>query len=291
MYLLLSEDSEGVLSVNGSIGAVQVDTLGILKGTGNINGGVGVDGGLAAGNSIGELNIQGSLVFNEGSTLYIEIAPDSSSQIHEDSTITISENTTFSVLPNFGAYEGSLEYTVMDTTQANGIEGTFTTLTVPGSFFLESDLTYSSQSVTLTITPMTIDVDSFSVYPGNNAAAVADALNDVIEWNRQYVRYFAEDTTGGENAKLSDLLGSLVDIMETDAVGPALDQMHPAALKGLIVSQEAVSVGVQEALSLRMSKEMSTGSCTKQKRDYTVWLNGMGDVLNQESNKIGRAHV
>lgn len=66
--------SHGALAVNQSLtsSSVIVESSGMLQGSGTVISAVGVSGNLAPGNSIGQLDIVGSLSMNSGSTITIE---------------------------------------------------------------------------------------------------------------------------------------------------------------------------------------------------------------------------
>ncbi len=66
--------AEGILRANGTLNSqVQVYQQGVLRGVGQVNGAITVNGTLAPGNSPGTLTVSGPVVMNAGSSLQIDI--------------------------------------------------------------------------------------------------------------------------------------------------------------------------------------------------------------------------
>jgi autotransporter-associated beta strand protein len=140
----------GILSVNGSItssSGVTVNTGGALGGNGQlpsvtINGGV-----LAPGNSIGTININGSLTLTAASTYLVEVSPTAADRTNVTGTATLAG--TVSLLTQ-GAPNFSKVYTILSA--AGGHNGTFGPI-ASGNPLVIAALSYTSTDVLLSFSP------------------------------------------------------------------------------------------------------------------------------------------
>jgi uncharacterized protein with beta-barrel porin domain len=134
----------GTLSVNGVInGLVTVNAGGTLGGTGTINDVVVNGGTLAPGNSIGTLNVAGSLTFTAASSYMVEISGASSDLTRVTGVATLG-GATVVVVPT-----GTLakQYTIL--TATGGVSGTFNPVVSSASPNLGASLSYDLNNVYL----------------------------------------------------------------------------------------------------------------------------------------------
>ncbi|WP_245309672.1 autotransporter outer membrane beta-barrel domain-containing protein [Bradyrhizobium jicamae] len=136
----------GTLSVNGIInGLVTVNAGGTLGGTGTIDN-VFVNGGaLAPGNSIGTLNVAGSLTFTAASSYMVEISGASSDLTVVTGVATLG-GATVVVIPTGTVTK---QYTIL--TATGGVAGTFNPVVSSASPNLNASLSYDLNNVYLNI--------------------------------------------------------------------------------------------------------------------------------------------
>ena len=158
----------GVLHVNGQLTspAVAVQSGGVLGGTGTIVGAVTNNGTIGAGNSIGTLSVQGSVVFNSGSTLQIEANSAGQADLLSVTGTTTINGGTVQVLAAGGTYLPSTSYTIIATTA--GRTGTFSGV-ISNFAFLAPTLTYDVNNVYLTLERNSIDLDAIGGTPNQRA--------------------------------------------------------------------------------------------------------------------------
>ena len=207
----------GTLIVNGSM--VNVDTLvsgGVLGGTGTTGDVTANSGGtVAPGNSIGTLNVNGNVTFNNGSIYEAEVnAAGQSDLLNATGTATINGGTV-SVITEAGAYGASTQYTIL--TAAGGVTGTFGGSDVSGynPLFFSSALTYDAFNVFLTL-----DYDStafLDIADTPNQKAVAGAmaalggnapfLSDFVVLTDDGIRMGLDTLSGEAHASVQSILG------------------------------------------------------------------------------------
>ena len=134
----------GTLSVNGVInGLVTVNAGGTLGGTGTIDN-VFVNGGvLAPGNSIGTLNVAGSLTFSAASSYMVEISGTSSDLTRVTGAVTLG-GATVVVVPTGTVAK---QYTIL--TATGGLADTFNPVVSGVSSNLNPTLSYDTNNVYL----------------------------------------------------------------------------------------------------------------------------------------------
>ena len=141
----------GILHVNGQLtsAAVTVSAGGTLAGTGTIVGAVTInDGNLAPGNSIGTLNVQGSLVFAAAASYLVEVSTASADRVNVTTTAALGGAT---VKASFaaGAYVAR-QYTILNAT--GGVTGIFNgpvNTNLPSGF--QANLSYDANNVYLNL--------------------------------------------------------------------------------------------------------------------------------------------
>ena len=263
----------GNLNVNGSItsSSVTITSGATLSGTGTV-GPVDNFGTIAPGNSSGTLHVSGPLTFESGSTYLETIDANGLSKLIMTGALTINSDTTFEINPTTCfPYSNKGPFTVME---ASSVTGTFSniTTTVPGVI---GTLSYSGTSVLLLVSVSSLA--SFG-FVGNELSA-AEAIDKVA-------------VSG--NPVLDPVICSLYPLTQQEK-SDALNQMHPALFKGLIISQENNAVRVQNSLEMRMQNELDTlhcyfskneegeKCCKKKKRIFHIWADGFGDSLHQNA--------
>ena len=134
----------GTLSVNGTInGLVTVNAGGTLGGTGTIDNVVVNGGVLAPGNSIGTLNVAGSLTFSAASSYMVEISGASSDLTRVAGAATLG-GATVVVVPSGTVTK---QYTIL--TATGGVPDTFNPVVSGVSPNLNPTLSYDTNNVYL----------------------------------------------------------------------------------------------------------------------------------------------
>ena len=134
----------GTLSVNGVVnGLVTVNASGTLGGTGTIDNVIVNDGVLAPGNSIGTLNVAGSLTFSAASSYMVEISGASSDLTRVTGVATLG-GATVVVVPSGTVAK---QYTIL--TATGGVSGTFNPVVSSASTNLAASLSYDLNNVDL----------------------------------------------------------------------------------------------------------------------------------------------
>lgn len=251
--------SQGVLGGTGSIGSVTVAPDAAVQGGGAV---------------IGTLSILGDLTLQPGAILGVRLDPAEASIVDMTGVMTIEPGALVLAVPLPGNYSKPVTFTIAEA--LSNVVGRFATAEVMPGFFLNATLSYpTSTTVQITISPINLS----GLVKGANAVATAKALAKIVDRNRA-----AASPSG---ALLTDVIMSLVPfVSSTSQMTYAMNQLHPALFKSMQVMQEAASVSVRESLSVRLQNEMD---CKKEKRVVNVWLNGMGDVLNQHSGSFAKS--
>lgn len=268
--------SSGTLAVNGQITsptAFNVLGGGRLEGTGTIVGNVTVDGTVAPGNSIGTLNVIGNYTQTSNSHFLCEISPTIADKINVSGTVQIDSGATIDITPIPGVYPSEVVYTIIQA--GPSLMGSFANVNF-SSALLSGRLFYGSNYLSLAI--------GFSPFADlalkGNPHKVAVALDTV----------FASD-----NSALSSIQDQLF-FLPADEIAYALDQMHPAQLKAHTLVQENNAVKVRDALLNHFSTPIyaqsgcgafsdQTECCDTEQEPYTVWIDGFGDWLKQDSTR------
>lgn len=203
----------GLLSVNGTLTSptVTIDPLARLGGSGTIVGAVTNKGTIAAGNSIGTLSVQGSVVFETGSTLEVEVNPSGQEDLVAVTGTATINGGTVSVLAASGTYAPSTPYTIVSTTA--GLEGIFSGVT-SNLAFLAPSLTYDAKNAYLTLVNNGIDFDAIGGTPNERAAGrgvqglgTGDPIYDaVLVLDIPGARYAFDQLSGEIHASVAGLL-------------------------------------------------------------------------------------
>ena len=167
---------------NWSNSAFTVENSGVLGGTGQVGDTTIESGGtLAAGNSIGTLNITGDLTFNSGSQLALEVDPASTSSDRIE--VSGQANLAGSVLHvgNDGTYQPFSTYTFLNA--AGGINGQFDDVTSSYAF-LNPVLSYGSNTASLAL--LRNDLSFVSAALTENQRAVASNVDGMAMTHSLY---------------------------------------------------------------------------------------------------------
>ncbi len=176
----------GKLVVNGSTGAVNVSSTGLLAGSGTIGDTV-VSGVVAPGNSIGTMSVTGDLGLGAGSVYQVEVnEAGTQAGINNDllkvtGAVTIDPGADLVVLAERSGDDGSgfdsiNVYTVV--TAEGGITGSFGSVT-DNFVFLDSYLGYDATNVYLTLRRNNVDFVDEARTP--NQKATAEGLDSLSQ--------------------------------------------------------------------------------------------------------------
>ncbi|NIJ65170.1 autotransporter-associated beta strand protein [Sphingomonas leidyi] len=162
--------NDGLLVVNGSLaGAVTIGATGRIGGSGRV-GALTVSGIVAPGNSIGTLNVNGSLTFAAGSTYQVEVSPTGlSDQIVATGAVTINGGAV-SVLT--GGQTNFLPLTTYTILSGSSVTGSFGSV-VTDLAFLTPSLVYNAASVQLRLLRNDVSLGAVAQTPNQMAVAAA----------------------------------------------------------------------------------------------------------------------
>ncbi len=272
----------GALEVSGNIvtSPDPIVALGaLLLGTGTV-GDTDVYGSIKGGGDVlGTLMVEGSLTLRDGSKFITAITPDSVSLIDVEGNIVIETGANYFLVFTQGTYVAGSRVVL----RGDSIAGTFSSETDTQGplrdLFLSLDYTPTEVILNFKSTQ--------SLAYGQNAINVARALDTVIAFNRQEII-----TKDASMLELPKVLLSLYTLTTPKKMTYALNQLHPAQLKGMAISQENNAIDVRESLSQRMTNELeiqncleNSQCCEKNKKTITAWISGLGDTLKQD-NKV-----
>lgn len=265
---------EGRLILNGTIPEdLSVQAAAVLSGTGTITGSLSIDGTLSPGNSIGTIHA-GDTVFNPGSIYSLEINDAGQSDLLDVTGTVVIDGATLSILQG-STYASGTSYTIMNAT--GGITGEFSTIINP---FSNADLTLTNSGNSLFLLLQLKANFGLLGFTGN-PQAVGEAI-DVVALSGSEV--------------LSSVVDSLLPLTPEET-NSALNQMHPALFKGLVISQENSAVKVKDAVGYRMENILDRQSCrsfmkdengkkepcSKDRKAFHLWVDGFGDLMHQQS--------
>ncbi len=303
----------GTLDVLGDIHTSSSLTVGgsgsaaLLLGTGTVGNTIVSSGsGIKGGTIFGTLDVTGTLDLEDGSFFGTAISPGDVSLVAATGGVTIGDSTLV-----IATQPGTYSDNTVTILTGSSISGEFSSVDVNGLAvnFLTANLTYNATSVTLGL--KTRDVTSLA--SGGNAIQVADGLDGAIAYNRSHVSATITPASSSlalgatlpsgatlvlsPTPQLVDVLASLIGFTTEKEMTYALNQLHPAQLKGMAISQENNAVRVRESLSQRMLNDLDadncepsnsyhkkdTSCCEKDKRMITTWVAGLGDTLKQDN--------
>ncbi len=144
--------NQGTLSVNGTIGAVNVLSGGTLGGIGTVGNTVVASGAtIAPGNSIGTLNVAGDITLAAGSVYSVELAGSGASDLIAASGVATLQGGSVAVtaLDPQTSYQTGQVYRIL--TAQGGVSGAFDPNVLSNSAFLSATILNTANAVDLTI--------------------------------------------------------------------------------------------------------------------------------------------
>ncbi|MBG6492802.1 autotransporter domain-containing protein [Pseudomonas aeruginosa] len=204
----------GLLSVDGSLlSAVEVNAGGTLGGSGRIGGLLARSGGtVAAGNSIGTLEVAGDLRFESGSTYAVELSESASDRIVASGKASIAggnvplamENSPDLLSQSQVESLGGRRYDILDA--AGGIDGRFDAV-LPNYLFLGGTLDYAANAIRLDIGRNGTTLASVAQTP--NQAAVAGAVETLGAGNPVYESLLLSENAATAQRAFQQLSGEI----------------------------------------------------------------------------------
>ncbi|MCR8229772.1 S8 family serine peptidase, partial [Pseudomonas aeruginosa] len=204
----------GLLSVDGSLlSAVEVNAGGTLGGNGRIGGLLARSGGtVAAGNSIGTLEVAGDLRFESGSTYAVELSESASDRIVASGKASIAGGNVTLAMENSPDLlsQSQVEslvgrrYDILDA--AGGIEGRFDAI-LPNYLFLGGTLDYAANAIRLDIGRNGTALASVAQTP--NQAAVAGAVEALGAGNPVYESLLLSENAATAQRAFQQLSGEI----------------------------------------------------------------------------------
>ncbi|TYC63953.1 autotransporter domain-containing protein [Rhodobacterales bacterium] len=271
----------GKLVVNGSTGAVNVSSAGILAGSGTVGDTV-VSGVVAPGNSIGTMSVSGDLEFGTGSVYQVEVneagtqAGVNNDLLKVSGVATIDPGADLVVLPersgdNGSGYASISVYTVM--TAEGGITGAFGSVT-DNFVFLDSYLNYDATNVYLTL--QRNDVDFVDEARTPNQKATAEGLDSLSQDNALYRTILG--LYADEAPEIFDALSG-----EIHASANTVLRDEPRQVERAILSRIDAAFAADAAQAAVPNGEaLATGG-------VSVWFNALGGLGSYRGN--GNAHT
>lgn len=204
----------GLLSVDGSLlSAVEVNADGTLGGSGRIGGLLARSGGtVAAGNSIGTLEVAGDLRFESGSTYAVELSESASDRIVASGKASIAGGNVTLAMENSPDLlsQSQVEslvgrrYDILDA--AGGIDGRFDAV-LPNYLFLGGTLDYAANAIRLDIGRNGTTLASVAQTP--NQAAVAGAVETLGAGNPVYESLLLSENAATAQRAFQQLSGEI----------------------------------------------------------------------------------
>ena len=259
--------SAGNFAVNGSVTSdVTIDSGAILSGTGTITGVTTINGTMSPGNSIGTFTQIGNY-FQGNNSFYInEINQTQTDLLNITGDIHIGSNATFVLNPVTGIYTSGSSFPVITFTGSR--TGQFLPAIVSSNILVSGFLFYDVNDIRLVLDFIPFADLGFSGNPGKVAAAL-----DLI--------------LASDNLKFSNFFNILTSLDHTQLYN-ALDQLHPALYKGMVIAQENNAVQVRSAVSERFQRLLDDRHCFScpeyKNKPFQIWATGLGDFISQESN-------
>ncbi|GAA4762717.1 autotransporter-associated beta strand repeat-containing protein [Novosphingobium ginsenosidimutans] len=249
----------GTLAVNGSITSpVTVKSGATLGGTGT-TGTVTIETGgiFAPGNSIGTINVKGTLRFQSGSRYLVEAsAAGAADRINVTGDAVIGSGVSVQVLAANGNYKPSTSYMIL--TATNKITGTFASVSTDLAF-LEPKLNQTSKYVELTLKRKSNTFASIAADP--KQAAVATAIESMGLYNSLYDSVLTQNLAGAR-AAFDSFSGDFFGTISNRIVGSALGIKDQLAADALTAAQgpavwNMVETGTRTSFSPRYRSGLS----------------------------------
>lgn len=285
----------GTLVVNGSI----TSSSGVTVAAGATVGGSGtlpsttVSGTISPGNSPGTLTVAGNLVLNAGSLYIAEVQGPVADRVEVTGTATL--NGTLRLVPLGGSYSFNSAYTLLSA--AGGRSGTFATVDTTGSFGdgIASAVSYTGQTVQLTLTPKPLAPIISDPIPGpisqpagsaprtlgvgapSNAYAVASALDRAVAGGANVSSLFGiyNLPAAAIPAAVNQLSGeahTAAPVIATSAAGQFLGSMLDSRLQGRLSANGSPGPGTAAFSALDgKGSDRSTRPAFLDAPRYALW--------------------
>jgi autotransporter-associated beta strand protein len=169
--------SAGTLTVMGSL----VGPIAVAGGKLNGNGTVGVlnitSGTFAPGDAVGAMHVTGGLSLASGTTYAAEITPTIADEAIVSGSASIANGVTLVLSPDAGNYTAGTTYTLLNA--AGGLSGTFSTVSINGSFGanVRPVVSYDAHDVDLTLDPVLTCNNATAPSSANPSAACKAVVN------------------------------------------------------------------------------------------------------------------
>jgi len=194
------EVDNGTLVANGSGSMPVIMNSGTLQGSGtigNLSFSDNSTGTIEPGNSIGTLNVSGTVALNSGSVLVIEVdAAGNNDKIVATGAVTAGG--TLRVSPASGTYSNGQQYTIITGSSVSGTFSTVTVLSCTGT----ASASYGSTAITITL---------------SNCAFNAPK-------NRETISSYVNDLSSGASGDLSTVISAL-NTLSGDTYNKALEAL------------------------------------------------------------------
>lgn len=250
-------------------GTVMIPTMIIrqparLEGNGTIEGAVTVNGTLAPGASIGTLNFVGEQTLTSVSNTEIEFDGTSADQINITGGLTIESGATLTLVPLGSNFPTSqFDYTVITTT--TGITGDFNYVLDANPLLFQFNPVLSGDMLVFELNYTPLASLPFSGNP-------------------RRVAQYLEVQNPAAGSDFADVLAQIYAIENLDTLNNALNQLHPAPLKGLAISSEVSTIRVRSSLTNRL--RLFQDPCCVAPRDcFQGWIDLQGSFLHQDKRK------
>lgn len=177
--------NQGTLSVNGTIGAVDVMSGGTLGGIGTVGNTIVASGAtIAPGNSIGTLNVAGDITLAAGSIYSVELAGSGASDLIAASGVATLQGGSVAItaLDPQTSYQTGQVYRIL--TAQGGVSGAFDPNVLSNSAFLSATILNTANAVDLTIAVQQTPPNQgpfVSAAQTRNQLATAGALDTLVQ--------------------------------------------------------------------------------------------------------------
>lgn len=212
-YTGITTVDNGELNVNGSLTSpVLVNAGGTFSGNATVNSINSVGGTVSPGNSIGTITTLGNFDLDNASNFILEIAPNFTNDLVQ-AGLQANIDGTLTIEPQAGSYVFNVQpYRFITTGLANGVNGTFATVTSTSSLLF--NVVYGPNYVQLFVT-------------NPNASLASIPTNHNAHHFLNYLQKIQGQIPVG--SQLSNVLGAL-NALTVNQIGHALEHLEPSPL-------------------------------------------------------------
>lgn len=263
----------GVLAANGQInGTVTVADGGRLGGTGTVGGILAQAGGtVAAGNSIGTLNVAGNVRFQRGSTNEVEINAAGATDLIAATGTASADRANLAIIAASGTYVPGTTYTFM--TAQGGVSGQFSNISTNFNF-LTPTVSLAGTAATLTLNRNSTPFNNSANTPNQAAAANAAEL------------------LPANHPLYTNIVGTLLG----QSASPAFEAMSGEIFASTPTVLQSQSILVRDAVGARLQQAAGTPGAGQPATAQlaagwtpTLWMQGVGtwSDFNGNGNATG----